>query len=139
MITDAAITDLMTPNPATIERSQPISEAYSTLSYAPFNHLVVTEQDELVGMLSMSDILRLVYDADGTGDSALRTYLDHQFTIEGLMNKDLRTISIQSTIAEAADALSDGTLHAIPVVDDKGDLMGLVTSTDLIRYLRELF
>ncbi len=66
-------------------------------------------------------------------------YLDHQFSVEGLMKKDLKTIPEKSTIADAADALSDGDYHAVPVVNDEGGLVGLVTSTDLIRFLRAQF
>ena len=66
-------------------------------------------------------------------------YLDHQFSIEGLMKKDLETLSLKSTIADAAEILSDGNFHAVPIVNDAGELEGLVTSTDLIRYLRDLF
>ena len=66
-------------------------------------------------------------------------YIDHQFSIEGLMKTNLKTLSPKSTIAAAAEALSDGSFHAVPVVDEKDDLIGLVTSTDLIRYLRDLF
>jgi CBS domain-containing membrane protein len=55
------------------------------------------------------------------------------------MKKDLKTLSTKSTIADAAEVLSDGNFHAVPVVDKDEDLIGLVTSTDLIRYLRDLF
>ena len=66
-------------------------------------------------------------------------YLDNQFSIEGIMQKNVRTLPPNSTIAEVADALSDGSTRAIPIVDDEKNLVGLVTSTDLIRYLRDLF
>ena len=35
----------------------------------------------------------------------------------------------------AAELLGEGTFHSLPVVDDEGRLQGLVTSTDVIRYL----
>jgi len=55
------------------------------------------------------------------------------------MTKDLKMLAMQSAIADAAGALSDGKYHAAPVVDDAGNLIGLVTSTDLIRHLCDLF
>jgi CBS domain-containing protein len=66
-------------------------------------------------------------------------YLDHQFSVEGLMNRELRTLPRKASVADAANALSDGTIHAVPVVGDGDRLEGIVTSTDLIRYLRDLF
>ena len=55
------------------------------------------------------------------------------------MKKELRTLPLKSTIADAAGALADGSIHAVPVVDEAEELVGLVTSTDLICYLRDLF
>ena len=68
-------------------------------------------------------------------------YLDHQFSIEGLDEEGSSNAADQvDPIADAAEAsLADGSIHAVPVVNDKGDLVGLVTSTDLIRFLRDLF
>ncbi|MBW2425006.1 MAG: CBS domain-containing protein, partial [Deltaproteobacteria bacterium] len=85
------------------------------------------------------DILGISVEGFGSDDRSMDAYLDHQFSIEGLMKKDLQTLPTKSTVADAAEALSDGSIHAVPVVDDKGDLVGLVTSTDLIRFLRDLF
>ena len=41
--------------------------------------------------------------------------------------------------SEAAKALADGSFHSLPVVEANGDLVGLVTTTDLIRYLLEQY
>ena len=39
------ITEVMTPSPRTIERTDPISQAWAVLDDAPFHHLVVVEGD----------------------------------------------------------------------------------------------
>lgn len=127
----------MTAEPRTIERTDPISDAYRVLESAPFHHLVVVEGDEPIGMLSTADILRLVYDADGTDERRLRTYLDHQFTIDDAMTKELRTLSSEATIRDAAVAMENGDIHSVVVVDD-GSLTGIVTTTDLVRFIRDL-
>lgn len=126
----------MTPDPRTIERTNPISEAYSILARAPFHHLVVVEGDEPVGMLSNADILRLVYDVDGAEERRLRTYLDHQFTIDDAMTVELRTLPSTATVQEAAAAMADGDIHSVVVIDD-GRLTGIVTTTDMLRFIRD--
>ena len=128
----------MTPEPRAIERSDPISEAWAILDRAPFHHLVVVEGDEPVGMLSTADILRLVYDVDGIADERrLRTYLDHQFTIDDAMTAELRTLTSSATVRDAAVAMAGGDVHSVVVVDD-GRLTGIVTTTDLVRFVRDL-
>ena len=55
------------------------------------------------------------------------------------METNLHTLPVKSTVEDAARVLSDGGFHSVPVVDDKGNLEGIVTSTDLIRFLRDQF
>ncbi|MHA1571775.1 MAG: CBS domain-containing protein, partial [Alphaproteobacteria bacterium] len=38
-------------------------------------------------------------------------------------------------IRSAAELLSDGTRHSLPVVNGDGELVGIVTTTDLVKYL----
>jgi CBS domain-containing protein len=135
-VTSPSITAIMTADPTTIERSNPISEAYDILKRAPFHHLIVVEGDEPVGMLASTDILRLVYDVEGSDEKRLRHYIDHQFMIDDAMTEDLRTLPASSTVRDAADALADGNAHSVIVMD--GDtLAGIVTTTDLVRFLRD--
>ncbi|MEE9415088.1 MAG: CBS domain-containing protein [Acidimicrobiales bacterium] len=131
------ITTIMTANPTTIERSCPISEAYQLLSAAPFHHLVVTENDAPVGMLAASDILRLVYDADGSDEEALKTYIDHQFTIDDAMSVDLQSLPRTATVHDAATVFSDGMFHSVLVLGESEELVGISTTTDLARYVRD--
>jgi len=137
MANSAGIKAVMTEDPSTIERSQPISEAYARLMDAPFHHLIVVEDDVPVGVIATSDILRLVYDVDGTDDRALRTYIDHQFTIDDAMSVDIRKLGLDATVRDVAAMLSDGSFHSVVVLDETGALTGIVTTTDLARYLRD--
>ena len=73
------IQSVMTSHPTYVQRSQPISQVYDLLDGAPYHHVPVLDGDRPVGMVSASDILRLVYDIDGSDDRMLRTMLDHQF------------------------------------------------------------
>ncbi len=138
MTTRDSITSIMTPDPATIERSEPISAAYAMLDRSSFHHLIVTEDDAPVGMISTTDILRLVYDVDGVGERELRTFIDHQFTIDDAMSADLQTLGTDASVRDAAGKLADGSFHAVVVLAADGSLAGIVTTTDLARYLRDL-
>ena len=53
------------------------------------------------------------------------------------MRTDLVTVSDRATVAEAAQRLSAGGFHSLPIVDQHEHLRGLVTSTDLIEFLLE--
>jgi CBS domain-containing membrane protein len=99
----------------------------------------VLNGDQLIGLISYSDILRVSFgDAFNTDERAVDATLDNTMKIEQLMASNLTTLSEQSTIREAAEILAQGNFHSLPVVSD-GKLVGMITSSDLIRYLVEKF
>ena len=132
------ISTVMTTAIVSIDRDQPLSDAYHALQGAPYHHIPVLDGDRPVGMLSSTDILRLVYDVEGSNDKMLTSMLDHQFTIDDAMSEDLVTLNESATVHDAAELLADGTRHSVLVLDAHGLLAGIVTTTDLVRYLRDL-
>ncbi len=131
------IQSVMTPHPVYVRRSQPISEVYQLLKEAPFHHLPVLEGDRPCGMISASDVLRLVYDVDGSEEKDLQDMLDYQFNIDDAMTPDLCGLPTTATVHDAAVLLADGSFHSVVVLEEGGGLAGIVTSTDLVRYLRD--
>lgn len=132
------ISDVMTRDPQTAYLAQPISEVYELLQNVGFHHVPVIDGDRIAGIISHTDILKLVYDVEGSDDRMLRTFMDHQFTLQDAMSDDVVTVHENDPLRTAAAALADGEIHSALVVDDEGKLVGIITSTDLIRTLIEL-
>jgi CBS domain-containing protein len=131
------VTDIMTPNVKTVNTGQKLSQVRRMLVDYPFHHIPVTSGDRLVGIISATDMIRLVFEGYGNDDRSIDAVLDSQFTVEEVMNTNLITVEDGATIRDAAVKLSSGSFHSLPVVSDDGRLEGIVTSTDLIRYLAE--
>ena len=131
---DTPITNIMVPDPITVDISQGLGDARRALSSERFHHLPVLDGKKLVGMISITDLLKLSLDEL---DSDTDAFLDRNFSISDVMQSHLITISYRATIEEAAQLLSAGGFHALPVIDHDGNLQGLLTSTDLINYLLE--
>lgn len=127
------LTDVMTRSPQTVHLGQPLSDAYSMLQQGHFHHVPVVDGDAPVGMISATDILKLVYDIEGNDDRMLRTMLDHQFTLEDAMSAELVTVQTDEPLRTVAKHLSTGAVHSVVVVDEAGALEGIVTSSDLIE------
>ena len=85
-------------------------------------------------MLSYSDLLKVSYADVSDDDHNIETYVYDWFTIQQVMTKNLFVVSPSMTIKEVAELLSKKEFHALPVVED-GELVGIVTTTDLISYL----
>lgn len=54
------------------------------------------------------------------------------------MSTELITVKQDEPLRIAVDHMSNGAVHSVLVVDDGGDLVGIVTSTDLIQQLGDL-
>jgi CBS domain-containing protein len=96
---------------------------------------VIERNKKIVGMLSLTDLLRISF-ADGAyeDEEEIETVVYDMFTLPQVMAKNVKSVSPKTTIREVAELLSKEEFHALPVVEE-GDLVGIVTTTDLIRYL----
>jgi CBS domain-containing protein len=133
------ISKVLTTDVITTHVAQKVSDVRKLFAEHGFHHVPVVSGEELVGLISASDILGISVEGVGSDEMSMDAYLDHQFSIEKLMKTDLKTLPEKSTVADAAEVLSDGDIHAVPVVSESNKLIGLVTSTDLIRFLRDQF
>jgi CBS domain-containing protein len=59
--------------------------------------------------------------------------------LEQVMKTNPVTLAETGTVREAAEILAKSDFHSLPIVSGTSKLVGMVTSTDLIRYLVEQF
>jgi len=131
------VTKIMSRQLLTVHHGDPISKVRQIIREQGVHHVPVVSGDQLVGIISASDVLRVSFgDAFNTDERAVDATLDHTMTIEQIMARDVTRLTEQSTIREAAEILALGKFHSLPVVNG-GKLVGMVTSTDLIRHLLE--
>jgi len=125
---DISIEQIMTPDPAIISPQSTAAEARRMLDSNVINHLPVVEQDRLVGIVSSSDLLKL-----HLLDDTLTIF--SRATVDQIMETNLVVLNKGATLRQAADKLSMGNFHALPVVNRRRRLVGIVTSSDLIGEL----
>lgn len=133
------VSHIMSTNLVTVHHGDPISKVRKLMQETGVHHLPVVSGENLVGIISWSDILRLSFgDAFDTDQRAVDATLDHSVKLEDVMKKEPFTIPQEGKIREAAEVLARGDFHSLPVVAGR-KLVGMVTSTDLIKYLLEQF
>lgn len=133
------VTKIMSTQLVTAHHGDPLSKVRRLLAEKGIHHIPVVSGDKLTGMISSSDLHRLNFgDAFQVDQRSVDATLDHTFTIEQVMQKDPVTVEAEATIRDAAEILAKGEFHSLPVVRG-GALVGMVTSTDLIRYLYDQF
>jgi CBS domain-containing protein len=135
------VSHIMTANVVTVNHTNSLIEAEALLKSNKIRHIPVVSGDKLIGMLSLTDLLRISFvDSFGQGDGegAVDTAVYNMLTIEQVMVNNPKVVSSDTTIREVAEILSNQEFHALPVVDN-GNLVGIVTTTDLIKYLLEQY
>ena len=134
-----SIEKVLTRDVVTAHTGQKVSDVRKLCAEHGFHHVPVVSGKTLIGLISSADILGITVEGVGSDERSMDAYIDHQFSIEKLMSTDLKTLSPTSSVKDTAEALSDGSIHAVPVTSASNELVGLVTSTDLIRFLRDQF
>lgn len=117
--------DLMSSPVRTIRPHITIEEAQRILlRYGHSGLFVVNEKDELVGVISRRDL-----------DLALH----HQFShapVKGYMSSNIKTITPETSLSEIESLMVNNDIGRLPVLDS-GNLVGIVTRTDVLRQLHQ--
>ncbi len=133
------VTEIMSRNVITLSDKDNLETAESIFKENNIRHIPVMSGDEIIGMLSFTDLLRISYaDAVDEDEESVESVVFNMFTIEQVMTKKLVCVNTDTTIKEVAEILSKKEFHALPVLEH-GKLAGIVTTTDLINYLLEQF
>lgn len=127
----------MTSQPFSANVTMSLRDVDLLLNEHSIRHIPVVSGDVLVGMISRTDLERISF-VTGVEGNRLKTEVYDQFTVEQVMTKNVQTLDKDDTIKDAAEMLSFGAFHAVPVVDEK-KLIGIVTTTDLINYLLDQY
>ena len=129
------VRDVMTPNPVTIGPNQSIGTALARLRRGNFRRLPVVENGKLVGIVTDRD-LRLAMNSpyvlrEGWYDS----YLMEHIEVRNCMTAHPITISPVDDLIEAARLLKTHKFGGLPVVQEDGKLVGILTETDMLDCL----
>ena len=130
---------IMTKNIIKLNLSDDLTKAEALFRKHKIRHIPVVNEHKIVELLSYTDLLRVSY-ADAVDDAAenVESIVFNMFTVMQVMAKDIVVISPETTIKEAAEILAENEFHALPVCYNDL-LIGMVTTTDLIKYLLEQY
>ena len=129
------VADLMSWQVVCVDTTTTAFQAVSKLIVHDVGCVLVVNGKDVVGVMSKGDILRKVV-LKGLDPSAT--------PVERVMSQNVATIGKYSSVEEASRLMSERKVSKLPVLDD-GKLVGIITSTDIIRtepfmvdYLHEL-
>jgi len=121
------VAQIMTEQVSTVTREMKLDEVIDLmLEKKHTGYPVVDEDGELAGMVTLGDVHGVPRERrEGTDVGAV-------------MSKDLVTVSPETPAFDALKMMSNRDIGRIPVVDGSGDLVGIISRTDLTRALEIL-
>lgn len=130
------VKEFMNKKVISCRKSDSISLALQLLDQNNVSKLVVIDKNgSVVGILS-TNTLMTQSSFFTRNDARSRDYLlpsNKDITVSDLIDDNLITIKEEEDLAIAASLMIDYKISGIPVLDSKGNLVGLISKTDIVR------
>lgn len=127
------VKDHMTSDPITIDPEVTLLKALEIMGKHKFHRLPVVKNNKLVGLITEG----LVNETSGKDSTSLSiyelNYLLSRTYAKDIMIRDVKTISPDAWIEQAAEVMLDNAINVLPVVDDDNHVLGIVTEKDLFK------
>lgn len=128
------VRDLMTKEVETVARNDELTLADDIMKGKRIRHLPVVEEGRLVGILTQRDLFHAgMSNALGYGEKARKEFLT-TVVVKEVMTEELVTIEPDADVKDAARRMLEHKVGCLPVLD-KGKLVGLLSETDLLRFI----
>jgi CBS domain-containing protein len=121
------VSDIMTPAAIYDAPDDTLAEAASKMWQQQTGSLLIMEADRLGGIVTERDVLRVV--AEGHEPKAI--------SVRDVMTADPVTIGPDTTLRDAAAIMFDKWFRHLPVVDDAGTVLGIISLRDLLSLVAE--
>jgi acetoin utilization protein AcuB len=135
MANKLTVGDWMTKNPITIEQDASVIEAIHLLKEKAIRRLPVLAKGKLVGLVTEKMLYGYMPAKATSLDQWELHYLLSKTPVKAAMNPKPHTVPSDEPISEVAKLLHDRKLNGVLVVSKKGELEGLLTTTNALEAL----
>ena len=145
------VADYMTEQAIVIADTKKLTSAIGLMDGSRFSALpVVDEQNQVIGLLSSSDLIGLTHELQSDIGSlhmvnqSTREFLIHMLMEQGdctivrdVMTQPVETIKATANLVVAAKILTERQFHHLPVVDELDKPVGIISTADFVRAIAD--
>ncbi|MBL4635395.1 MAG: CBS domain-containing protein [Kofleriaceae bacterium] len=133
------VSDLMTTQVISLFEEQTLPLAGGIMKLKKVRHLPVIDDDgTLVGLVTHRDILRSQGSLFSLLHSGQRSQVELEVPVREIMTKDVWTVKPDTKLLDAGRLLADHQFSCLPVTDDGGRLVGIITDRDYLKFALEV-
>lgn len=115
-----------------------VREAFFIMKENAIRHLpIVDENKKLIGIISDRELRRPNW-VDEAHDISHVYYLDNTMHVRDVMIENVLVLHTYDTLSKAVSLLLDHGIGAAPVLDKTEELVGMLSSIDLLRALADM-
>lgn len=133
---ETLIKDIMTKNVISVNPSDTIAVVKELITQHQIHHMPVVENKKVIGMISMNDIHQMEHHFtvfNNPESLASNRQLFTSMLAKEIMTKPVVKVKENEPVSMAVDLLLENLFHALPVVNNNDEIVGMVTTFDLIR------
>lgn len=129
------VSEIMEQDLITVDLSDSLKDVVAIFNEIKIRHLPVLTGNSLVGMISHTDVLKvdevnkIINQKVSVADRSIP-----EIELRRVMVKNPVTIDKDNTVLTAAEMFATHQFHALPVTS-QGDLVGIITTTDIMKYI----
>ncbi len=124
-----SVADFMTKDLVTVREADDLALADALLRLGGIRHLPVVRERKLVGILTQRDILR----SGAAGKPGAR-----ELPVSDVMTREPTSVRPATGLAQAARIMLERKFGCLPVCDEEGVLVGIVTEADFVRFAADV-
>jgi signal-transduction protein with cAMP-binding, CBS, and nucleotidyltransferase domain len=126
------VDQIMTSPLLTITPDRPMLDASHLMETNHVRHLCVSDKEEIVGVISVRDLVRYFIDSERGPIRDLDNVFRPLSVLRVLMQTTMETIASERTVLEATQTMAEKRIGSLLVLE-AGDMVGIVTETDVVR------
>jgi len=127
------VADIMSTDVVTLIEDETLADAKRCMDRGRIRHLPVLRGQKLVGLVTHRDLLAASFSIFAEVEQAEQRRVFVTVPVVEAMHRDVITVGPNETVADAAHTLLENKWGCLPVVNDDGDLLGIVTEADFLR------
>lgn len=132
------VSTIMTTNVYTVQENESLQDVVNLFRKHKIRHIPVLSGNKISGMISRTDINRLTFGALFDNQEGSEEAILEILSIPQIMTSKLKSVSANDPIKEVAEIFAIEEFHALPVLEGEV-LKGIVTTTDVIKYLLDQY
>ncbi len=132
------IRDIMSTRPVCVTLDDQLDVVKDIFDHARFHHLLVIEDGKLFGVISDRDLLKAISPHIGTNRYTPRDLETLAQPVHRIVTRKPQTLRADALVDDAVEIFNTHNISCIPIVDDQGVAVGIVSWRDILKSLAAL-